>query len=117
MSSPNDTDGLDERPRDPREDGRDNERGGERGEVRWEPLDIYSDSRDSCFAIEHRVSRIMNGPIATLGCRWRMTRASVTDRSAAKERRRRRLRWKQQKNDRKRDGVAGELDLSDPKER
>lgn len=44
MPSPNDTDGLDERPVDPREDGRDEERGGESGEVRWEPLDIYSDS-------------------------------------------------------------------------
>ena len=39
-SSPNETEGLAERPIDPRELGRDRGRGGENGEERWDPLDI-----------------------------------------------------------------------------
>ncbi len=60
LSSPNETDGLEERAIDPREFGLERGRGGERGEDRWDPLDIYLD-----FVLRQRTApRRANGRIA-----------------------------------------------------
>ena len=79
MSSPNETDGLEDRPIDPRELGLERGRGGERGEDRWDPLDIYSD-----FVLRRRSEpRRVNGQIAVQGKRQSLRRPVPNGRNEA----------------------------------